>query len=423
MHRDAVGPARGLGQREPAGEALELRAPKGRDARCAADLRKERIGDRDQLALDIGRQIMRMAEREEMQRLVHDVAAQPRIGLGAERIEWVELEDVAGEDVVRIGEHALDAAHAQLARPRLDRRAGRGPLGRIELGHEVAHLRPVDERQRRIERGAQPRRIDQREQPLQPARGDRGHAVHFQRAGEIDGRRAEPLREIVGGKPVAPLGRRQAELLAHRPAEPGARLLRLRPRALIEAAQDHHVGLLQPRFERAPDEEAGMGEPARTHHLAREQAAEEGRVIAGLELQHAPLNHELGEEERERLARIALPQPGGGARAVAGERLGTGDMGLGELRRAGRGSGAEQRHERGEGAFEIGDQRGGCFDLARRGAPPPLLARRLERGGDAAQPLAHIDAAKRRKLERACRASDCTGRAAEKRERMLQAAP
>ena len=89
-----------------------------------------------------------------MQRLVHDIAAPPRIGLGAERIEFVELEDVAGEDIVRIGERALDAAHAQAPRPRCDGRAGRGPLGRIELGHEVAQLRPVGERQRRIERVA-----------------------------------------------------------------------------------------------------------------------------------------------------------------------------------------------------------------------------------------------------------------------------
>ena len=72
-----------------------------------------------------------------------------------------------------------------------------------------------------------------------------------------------------------------------------------------------------------------MGEPARTHHLARQQAAEEGGVIAGLEVKHAPLNHKLGEEQRERLAGIALPQPGGRPRAVAGKRLGTGACALG----------------------------------------------------------------------------------------------
>src|SRR3546814_16449681 len=61
------------------------------------------------------------------------------------------------------------------------------------------------------------------------------------------------LQEIMGGLAEAAFRRRQAELFAHRPAEPGIFLGLWRPGALVEAAEADAVGLLQAGFEQAPD--------------------------------------------------------------------------------------------------------------------------------------------------------------------------
>ncbi len=157
---------------------------------------------------------------------------------------------------------------------------GCGGLDRGKAGGMITLPRPGDPGLLGLDLAGEAGRLDQRFQPLEPARGHGRHAVHFQRAREIDGRRAERLGEVVGAEPDAPLRRGQAELLAHGPAEPGACLLRARPHAFVQAAEDDHVRLLKPRFERSPDEQARMRRPARAHHLAGEQAAIEGRIVS-----------------------------------------------------------------------------------------------------------------------------------------------
>ena len=85
----------------------------------------------------------------------------------------------------------------------------------------------------------------------------------------------------MGGKADAPLRGAKPKLLAHRSAEPRAGLLMPRPHAFVEAAEDHEIGLLQPRFERPPDEEPRMQRRAWSHHLAGNEPAIEGRIVRG----------------------------------------------------------------------------------------------------------------------------------------------
>ncbi len=183
----------------------------------------------------------------------------------------------------------------------------------------------------------------------------------------------------MGGKPVAPLGRRQAELLAHRPAEPRARFLRLRPDAFIEAAEDHHIGLLQPRFKRAPDGEAGMGWPARPRHAGPRAGCEEGRVIAGLE-RAARRPRRSARRSSSESASPASPchSPDGCAGLVAGKRLGSGEWASASRVAVWARKRLGKRRERREGGLQIGDEAHGrlLLLLARRGG----AARRSPRG-------------------------------------------
>jgi len=103
------------------------------------------------------------------------------------------------------------------------------------------------------------------------------------------------------------LRRRQAELLPHRPAEPGTGLLVARPHAVIEAAENDHVGLLQARFERPPDEEARVESGARAHDLAGEEAAVERRIVGCLQSEALPRIDQLRQQQGQCFARIALP--------------------------------------------------------------------------------------------------------------------
>ncbi len=212
---------------------------------------------------------------ERAQDFVHDGAARGGIELGAERLQLVELQNVAGEDLVGVGDHPLDAAHAELARSRLE------PVGTASAPSRL-EVRTCRGRAPRTPGALRPRAktkargVDQRGEPLQPARRHGGHALGLERAREIDGAGAEALREVVRGKADVPLWRRQSERYRHRPAEPRARLSRPGPDALVEAAEDDDIGLLQARLERSPDREAGMGRPARPRHAASEQAPIEG---------------------------------------------------------------------------------------------------------------------------------------------------
>ena len=143
--------------------------------------------------------------------------------------------------------------------------------------------------------------------PLEPARRHGLHAVDLVRAGEIDLARAERLGEIVGGEADAPLRRLSPSFSRIGRLSQGPGLLMPRPHAFVEAAEDHEIGLLQPRFERAPDEEPRMQRRAWPHHLAGNEAAIEGRIVGGGEREAVARIDQLGEQDGKRLAGIALP--------------------------------------------------------------------------------------------------------------------
>ena len=69
-------PPRRLGRREPAGEALEMRPPKGLDQRRAGEPGEMRVGDASQLAFDVVGQAVGECAGEFVQHAVHDLAAQ-----------------------------------------------------------------------------------------------------------------------------------------------------------------------------------------------------------------------------------------------------------------------------------------------------------------------------------------------------------
>ena len=72
----------------------------------------------------------------------------------------------------------------------------------------------------------------------------------------------------MGGDANRALGERDAEFLAHLARHPRVVGRRAGPGALVEAAEDEEVGLLQARLDEAPDRQAGMLPVARAHHRA-----------------------------------------------------------------------------------------------------------------------------------------------------------
>ena len=58
-----------------------------------------------------------------------------------------------------------------------------------------------------------------------------------------------------------------------------------RPHTFVEAAEDHHVGALQPRFEKAPDEDTRVTAIRRAHRAFVEKLAKKRRGIFGADRQ------------------------------------------------------------------------------------------------------------------------------------------
>ena len=84
----------------------------------------------------------------------------------------------------------------------------------------------------------------------------------------------------MGGDADRPLGQRDAEFLAHLARHPRVVGRRAGPGALVEAAEDHEVGALQPCLQQAPDEKPWMATKAWPHLRACEQAFEQSGIVA-----------------------------------------------------------------------------------------------------------------------------------------------
>ena len=146
-------------------------------------------------------------------------------------------------------------------------------------------------------------------QPQQPARRHLGRAVHPVGAGQDDMGGREGLGEIMGLKANKPFRGRQAEILEHGAAHPWTGLGLGGPGVFVEAAEDHHVRLLQPGFQQAPDMEPGVPPVLGSDDPPRHQGIQKRRVIVGGDgaeiLGRVP---ELGDEVGHRLAGVSSPQ-------------------------------------------------------------------------------------------------------------------
>ena len=193
---DAAAPRR-LGFGKPLGEAREARPPKRLDPRRAAKRGKVSVRARDQLGFDVVRQAVWMPKRKFVQGMMHDLAAHGVVGKLAERLQRLELQHIAGEDLIRVGDPPLDAGDAELARPCLDGRAGSWRIDRREGRRRVAGPRPLGEGLLGRDPWRGLRRLDQGVEPLQPARRHGRHAVDLDGAGEVERGRPERLGEVV----------------------------------------------------------------------------------------------------------------------------------------------------------------------------------------------------------------------------------
>ena len=183
--------------------------------------------------------------------------------------------------------------------------------------------------------------------------------------------------------------------------EPGAGLGGARPDPLVEAAEQHEVGRLQPRLELAPDQQPRVARRARPHRARRHRLGEQ-RGVGGRRDQVIGIARleQLGAEGSGRLARLARPQRRGRALLVARERLGEGEMRLDQPR---------------QGDLRLVDellerlrQRPQPLDPARQPVEPlraqgssPLGARLAELAEDAGEAAAEAGPAQAGALERA----------------------
>ena len=116
---------------------------------------------------------------------------------------------------------------------------------------------------------------------------------------------AEQLRKIVGGEADAPLRQVEAELMPHRPAQPGIDARRRRPDALDKPAQDDAIGFRQARLELAVDRELRAPQFRPPHHAIGERGLKHIGVVAGLDHEPAllPASKQVVERGREHRSR------------------------------------------------------------------------------------------------------------------------
>ena len=90
---------------------------------------------------------------------------------------------------------------------------------------------------------------------------------------------AERLREVMRRERDAPLRQIEAELVAHRAAEPGIGPRLRRPDAFDQAAEHDAIDVLQPRFERAVDAHAHARDRRPPHHAVGDRDLEQLGIV------------------------------------------------------------------------------------------------------------------------------------------------
>ena len=274
---------------EPARDALEARPPERLGVRKILQRRKMLLAKLDQLADHVIGELVLERRREIADGAVNDVASVPRTRRRVDLVERAQAEDMPGVDRIGIAQPQLDLRDRQRRRPHMSAAASaQAARARLAGCRRVEHARKRDITRAALQRGLPARLARDRGEPLHEARRHRRRAAELGRAGEDHLGRAERLREIVRREADAPLRQVEAELVAHRPAEPGIAARLRRPDALDQPAQHQAIDRLQARFERAVDAHPHVGfGPA--DFLVGDRGVEQLDIIAGLDRRGAGL--------------------------------------------------------------------------------------------------------------------------------------
>ena len=243
-------------------------------------------------------------------------AAQPGVGLGAQRVQRAQPKHMPGVDRIGIAHQPGHFGQRQLPGPLVHRRAGRGARRGIDLGHAVERggkVQPahplsahVFQRLGPADRG---QAVHQVHQPVQPARRHGLRLGPPDRAGQHHARRGDRLLIVMRRQADLAIRQEQARLFPHRPVQPGVRRRLGGPGSVVQPTQDHQIRPLPPRLQRAPDHDAGMHGFGLAHLMPLQHAMEQRRIIAGRDIAARPsLGLQLGHGLQRLFARLFQPE-------------------------------------------------------------------------------------------------------------------
>ncbi len=224
-----------------------------------------------------------------------DVAFVGSARFAADRVNFIQLQDVFGVDEVRIADQVFDCCDRELDRTRLHWRFWLRALGRADwcfgaVEHESqlgvalafgAHLLLYA-------------LACQRDDALEPAGGHSWGAIHALGAGEHYFRRAEVPEEIVGGGADFTLWRIEADLTFHGAVEPWIVAGALRPCAFVQSAEDNEVIALEAGFHRAEQMDTGISRCAGADGPTGDEGTEHAGPFIGRHAEASSVSFQQG---------------------------------------------------------------------------------------------------------------------------------
>lgn len=232
------------------------------------------------------------------------------VGAAAQRLQLAQPQDLRGVKGKGVARQLVDPGDADPVGARRERRRRARLVGGL-----ASARRDIEHRGERGDRLPIERRIGQvarqRRQPQPEARRDRRVAAAAHRARHHHLARRKGAREIMGRHPLLPLGRGEAQHPPDTGSKPGVGALLRRPAPLVEPAQNHQIGALQPRLQQPPDEQPRMPAIGGADTLAAHQVGEHRGEIGGRDergavaLRQRPAVEQVGQGA----ARMPRPRP------------------------------------------------------------------------------------------------------------------